>query len=107
MDERDRKLRAALGPPKRSVDRNFVDGVTQRVLLEQRLQAARANAWRRFAREAAASLVVILMVAGIGSVDWASAFGGSRPAMSPGTLALLVFALWAAVTMRPGARFAA
>ena len=107
MDDIDERLRAALGPPRRSIDRAFVDGVAQRVLLEQRLQAARASAWRRFAREAIGSLVVLVMIAGIGSVNWASAFEGSAPPMTQGTLALLVFGLWAAVAMRPGARFAA
>ena len=101
MNDADERLRQFLAAKQRPVDHQFVASVTQRVILEQRMAAARANAWKRFAAEALASFVVMLVIAAIASTDWSQLFAGQQMIISPSTIALLLFGLWAVVQLKP------
>jgi hypothetical protein len=57
-DPFDSFLAAALAPPNRSPDRQFVGQVQARIALEDRLRAVRRAGLRRFAREALALFAV-------------------------------------------------
>lgn len=102
MDETDRTIEALFRDADRAPDDAFVERIHRAVLIEQRIAAARAAAWRRFGSEAAAGAAVVLafvllgrIVPAGGSVDLLSA----GPAMAAGLLILS----WLMIGMRPAA----
>ena len=103
MKEHDQVLSAFLAPSERGVDRSFVEGVRQQVLLEKGLRTARRTAWMKFGGEAAASAVVLFVLMAILRLGRIGSLGNLGEAISPATLALLIFAVWAAVALRPPA----
>lgn len=102
MTDPDRKLKDLLGPPARGVDRFFVNHVVQQVLVEQHVRRNRLRAWTHFGRDLLASGGVIGMLV-------AFARGGSgtleslQPIITPATLAIFIFGIWAAAALRPAA----
>lgn len=100
MDDADRRLKAFLAAADRSPDEQFIAAVSQRVLVEQQFAAARSRAWRKFGLELLASGAVLFMIGAMVVLSEQAGFARQNWALSPGTIALLIFALWAATTLR-------
>ena len=97
----DAKLAALLGRSDPEPDERFVTRVERAVLADQRLQAARRTAWRRFGGELAASGAVVLAFALLWNL------GPDVPldsvSVAPSLAAVALLALWFLVEVRPSA----
>jgi hypothetical protein len=103
MTDLDGKLMELLGPPDRDADRAFVNMIGQHVLLEQRLRRARLLAWRNFWKEVTVSGIVLAVLLVIVAVGKSGVGGGMDLPVSPATLALFIFSIWAAAALQPAA----
>jgi hypothetical protein len=101
MADPDRKLKELFGPSDRGVDRAFVNMVDQHVLLERRLRQARRLAWRKFGKDVIASGIVLGVLLALVSLAKSGDAGELGPAMSPTTLVLFIFGVWAAAALKP------
>jgi hypothetical protein len=102
-DELDIRLEALLAPPERGPDEAFLAHLQRAVLVEERLRAARRNAWTRFATEmiaAAAALLAFWLLARASPPE----SDGLVTLFSPAATALLLLALWVGVSLKPSGR---
>jgi hypothetical protein len=96
----DEKLGALLRGIPRAPDEAFVSRMQRLVEAEQRMEAQRRAAWRRFAAEALASTSVALAFVLIARLGPAHA-EVDLTALSPAMAAALLIGLWLAVGFRP------
>lgn len=68
MTDAEAKLAALLGKPDRPVDGAFVKSVMAEVDLNRRMRASRAESWRQFAGEAAATVAVLASAILLGGI---------------------------------------
>jgi hypothetical protein len=95
-------LKSLLAVPDRAPDEAFAQRMERLVMLEKKLAAARAVAWRRFAVEmvaTAALLAAFLLLSRLTP----PAPDSIIPLYSPAAAGLLLLALWVGVSVRPGA----
>lgn len=98
--DEDAMLARLLAVPERPTDEAFALRIGRLVRTEQRLQAARRAAWRRFTGEmaaAAAALAAFLLIERLAPAD----SGGMIPLFGSAAMGLLVLALFVAVSIRP------
>ena len=96
----DRKLASLLALPRAEPDPAFADRVMRVVLAEQKLAAARRNAWTRFAAEMCATGAAILAFVLMARFPMPES-GDFIPLFSPAAAGLLLLGLWVAVSVRP------
>ncbi len=99
----DERLKSLFAAPEAPPDAMFVQQVRDRLVLEERLRAARRSAWRRFAAEIAASGAMLVTIANVMGLFEAGVVQGAS-ALSPGTTAILIFMIWTVVALRPAGR---
>jgi hypothetical protein len=98
----DERIAALFAAPLPQADEAFVLRVERALIAEQRMEAVRRSAWKRFAVEAAGSGAVVAAFILLGRLAPAAS-GAGVDLVSPAMAAVLLLACWFAVEMRPGA----
>lgn len=98
----DIRLAALLAEPERGPDEAFVGRMHRAVAAEQKIEASRRAAWRRFGYEAVASAAVAVAFVLIGRMGPLEVALGQGP-LSPATAGVIILAIWFGVELRPGA----
>jgi hypothetical protein len=100
MTDVDAKLAALFATPPAAPDESFVQRIDRAVLAEEKMLAAQAAMWRRFAFEFAGTAAIIAAF----YLLWKTAPGGiafEPMAGGPGLAAIMVVFLWLVVQLRP------
>jgi hypothetical protein len=98
----DEKIAALFAESERAPDEAFVARVERAVLAEQRMGAARAATWRRFAVECASSAAIISAFYLLWRLAPAELPLDQLP-VGPAAAAILTLGLWFAIELRPSA----
>lgn len=99
----DEKIAALFETPERAPDEEFVARMARLIEAEQRLEAARRSAWRRFGRECVAAAAVVAAFDLVWRLTPADIRLDQLLAAPAGAAAALLIALWFAVELRPAA----
>lgn len=100
MTDVDANLAALFATPPSAPDESFVQRIDRAVMAEERMIAAQAAMWRRFAVEFAGTAAIVAAF----YLLWKMAPGGDAfepMSNAPGMAAIMVIFLWLGVQLRP------
>jgi hypothetical protein len=100
MRDLDQELKGFLLGPERAVDQQFIEGMRQAVLFEQRVRAAQLLAWKKFSAEVLASAGVVAALLVLTELPMSASAAAHVP-FGPAALGLLLVGIWIAVTLTP------